>query len=215
MLESSLRPLTAAERRLLRARARELESRERGGPRTLALGVAVIAILWALTVIASDTPWPIVTLFWVLVGAAILLWVRRGLHHDLGRLRDMSRRYRSALRRNEGEVFRIQAKSFAEFEEVEDEGACYAFQLDGDRLAFVVGQGFYPRARFPSHDFSLVYPLDENGASIDMMIEKRGPRATAARTIPAATKLGLDLPEHLEVRKGGLEDLDEILRSRS
>ena len=73
MLESSLRPLTKAEQRLLGAKIRDLESRLGRGPRALIPGGVVIAILWALTLVASDTSWVIVTVFWIVAGAGILL----------------------------------------------------------------------------------------------------------------------------------------------
>lgn len=210
-VESTLRPLTQAERRLLKVKIREIDARLERRNRPLLPGVAIVAVLWVLTLVVSDASWPIVTAFWIVIGAAILVWVRRDLARDLDVLRDISRVYESALSRNEAEEFRFTSTSYAEFEEYEDEGACYAFQIAPNRLAFVVGQEFYPQARFPSHDFSLVYPLDERGGSADMFIEKRGDRAAPARTIPAETKLALAIPEHLEVRVGRIERLEEAL----
>jgi hypothetical protein len=66
------------------------------------------------------------------------------------------------------------------FEEIEDEGACYAFELEGGRVVFVAGQEFTESARFPSLDFSLVYPLVEQGRPVEMFIEKRGGKAAPA-----------------------------------
>ncbi len=106
----------------------------------------------------------------------------------------------------------MRASGFAEFEEIEDEGACYAFAIDEGRLAFVEGQDFYAGARFPSLDFSLVYVLDEAGQSVDMLIDKRGPKAAPTRIVPAAIKKTLDVPSHLELRAGTLADLERVLR---
>ena len=213
MLESSLRPLTKAEQRLLGAKIRDLESRLGREPKALIPGGVVIVILWALTLVASDTSWLIVTAFWIVAGAGILLWVRRDLKKDLGVLRDMLEGYKSALQRNEAEVYQVTATSFAEFEEIDDEGAYYAFEISGNRLVFVYGQDFYSQAKFPSHDFSLVYVLNERGETVDMVIEKRGPAVSAARIIPVAAKRELELPEHLDVVSGRLEQIEELLRS--
>ncbi len=210
-LEPSRRPLTDAERRLLDAKIRDLESRLNRGPNALVPVAIGTGVLWILTLLASDTAWPIVTGFWIVVGTGLYLWVRRDLTKNLDALREMRHAYESARRRNEAEVYEVKASGFAEFEEFEDEGACYAFQLDDDRLVFVVGQQFYPEGRFPSHDFSLVYILDERDFPADEVIEKRGPRAEPTRTIPAATKLRLEIPEHLEVRHGRLDQLEEML----
>ena len=95
--------------------------------------------------------------------------------------------------------------------EVEDEGACFAFDLGGGRIAFVSGQELYPVAGFPSLDFSLVYVLDEQGQAVDMLIDKRGPGASPVRTIPAATKWTLDIPESLSVMDGALDELEDLL----
>ena len=45
-----------------------------------------------------------------------------------------------------------------------------------------------------------------------MVIEKRGSRARAARIIPSATKLELEIPEHLEVITGTLSQVEDLLR---
>lgn len=119
----------------------------------------------------------------------------------------------SALRRDEAENFDIVAEAYAEFEEVEDEGACYAFDLGDGRMVFLAGQQFYPSARFPSLDFSVVYPLDEDGRSADMWLEKRGRATEPDRVIPAAVKWELAdrIPEPLKVVWGSLVTVEEDL----
>lgn len=118
----------------------------------------------------------------------------------------------SALRRNEADVYDIRASSHAVFDEIEDEGACYAFEIEGGRLVFVAGQEFYEGARFPSLDFSLVYPLDGHGQPVEMFIEKRGGKTAPSRRIPAALKKSLNIPDHLELRAGRIDDLEALLR---
>ena len=211
ILESTLRPLTPAEQRLLGARIRDLESHLARGPAVLIPGVVVIAILWTATLLVSDASWWIVSLFWILVGGGILLWVRRDLKKDMAGLRIVLAEYESARRKNEAEDFRVEATAFAELEEVEDEGACYAFEIDGGRLVFVAGQQFYPQARFPSLDFSLVHFLNEQGEPVDGVIAKRGPAASPDRVIPAMVKPNLEIPEHLEVLDGTTHQIEEIL----
>ena len=140
-----------------------------------------------------------------------MLWVRGDARKDARQQEAWRSCLESALRRNEADVYDIRAGAFAEIEEIEDEGACYAFEVDAGRLVFITGQQFYEGARFPSLDFSLVYLLDEAGQPVDMVIDKRGPRATAARKVPAAIKQKLDVPDHLEVRVGHLDNLENVL----
>ena len=211
-LSPARRPLTDKERRLIRAKIRNLSAQGRRASKAyLPIAGGLILVLWLWTLLASDAPWGIVTAFWLLVGGGITLWVRKDMHTHTGHLEGMARGLESALRRNETDAYDVRATSFAELEEIEDEGACYAFQLDGDRLVFISGQEFYESARFPSLDFSLLYILDERGERVDMFIDKRGARAAPARTIPAGVKHGLDVPDHLGVRSGRIDELEDSI----
>jgi hypothetical protein len=147
----------------------------------------------------------IVTAFWLVTGAAIALWVGRDMRKHASQFDDMAAGLQSALTANAADVYDVRARAFVEFEEKEDEGACYGFEIDGPRLVFVSGQEFYPGARFPSLDFSLVYVVDEAGRTVDMLIDKRGARAKPAYTIPAARHV--ERPAHLEVREGTIDTL--------
>ena len=216
MLSASRRPLTETERRFLRSKIRSLTARGRRAS-VVALPVTggVVFILWLWTILASDVNRVIVTAFWLIVGAGIAVWVRRDMRSHARDFETMSRGLESALRRNAADVYDVRAESFAELEEIEDEGACYAFEMDDGRITFIQGQEFYESARFPSLDFSLVYILDEAGQTVDMLLDKRGAKARPARRIPAAVKQRLDVPDHLEVRKGRIADLEDILATSS
>lgn len=211
-LQPMERPLTPAEARLLDAKVRDLRARGASSPKTVLIGVAGVGILWLVTLLASDAPWLAITTFWLVAGAVIVLWVRRDARRDTAHLAVWAERLESALRADRAEVYDIRGRRFAELEEFEDEGACYAFEIADDRVVFVTGQEFYPGARFPSLDFSLVYPLDEQGSQVDLWIEKRGERAEPAVVVPARVKWELEIPEHLTVVGGRLDRLEETLR---
>lgn len=216
VLPARRRPLRAAERRLLKARMRRHERRSGAFGRSVAIaGVAVIGVFWVVTLLASDAPWWLVTAFWLVAGALIGAWVRRDLRRENAHLPDTLASLESAVRRNEVESFDIVAVAYVEFEEVEDEGACYAFDLGDGRLVFLAGQEFYAAARFPSLDFSVVYPLDEAGRAADMWIEKRGERAAPVRVVAAPDKRRLadEIPESLHVVPGTLDRLAEALEA--
>jgi hypothetical protein len=216
VLGCSRRPLTAAERRLIEAKARSLTAGgQRASAKSLRIAGSTILVLWLLTLVASDASWPIVTAFWLVVGSGITLWVRRDIRKDAVHLEEMAGRLESSLRGNLADVYEIRANSFVEFQEIEDEGACYAFELDGNRFVFITGQEFYAGARFPSLDFGLVYVLDQRGETVDMFIDKRGAKARPARTIPADVKRQLELPGHLEVIVARLSELESCLRPSS
>jgi hypothetical protein len=216
MLSASRRPLTEKERRLLRAKSRTLTRR---GRRASVIAFPVtgggVLLLWLWTIVASDVNWVVVTMFWVIMGAGIALWVRREMRTHARNFETMSGGLDSALRRNAVDVCDVRSRWFAELEEIEDEGACYAFEMDDDRIVFIQGQEFYESARFPSLDFSLVYVLNEADQIVDMLIDKRGAKAAPVRRIPAAVKQRLDVPGHLEVRRGRIADLEDILGGSS
>jgi len=212
MLESARRPLKPAETRFLQATIKNLSGR---GRRTSKLYLPIVAaitiLLWLITIFIADAPWPVITVFWLVVGAVLALWVARDAKKDAAQLQSMAQGLQSALKKNAADVYDVQARSFVEFEEIDDEGAAYGFELDDGRVLFILGQEFYPGAKFPSLDFSLVYFLDENGQTVDMEIEKRGDRASPSRVIPAMIKRRLQIPEHLETSPGGIAHLEDLL----
>lgn len=206
--------MTEPERRVIRARIQSLRGRGRRA-RTgwIPVAIGVIGGLWLWTLLASDAPWLVVTAFWLAVGGGIALWVRRDMRRHADQFADMGTALQSALVAGIADVYDVRARAFAEIEEVEDEGACYAFEIEGPRLVFLNGQEFYPGARFPSLDFSLVYIRDDAGNTVDMLIDRRGARTAPARTIPAASAKQIERPEHLEVRAGTIEALTDMLQN--
>jgi hypothetical protein len=208
------RSLTPAEQRLMQAAIASQRNRFRSlASRVLQASVLIIGILWLLTLLASHfssqkLPWWIITLFWIIVGGAIALWSyipeRRRLAAGLAKFEKASGQCQAI-------AVHIRSDRVVEFEEVEDEGACYAFQLPDNRIRFVDGQDFYASARFPNSDFSLVHILSEEGELLECQITKHGRKLKPARTIPAKMKSSLNIPGHLEVIQGNVDDLERLL----
>jgi hypothetical protein len=213
-LQPVRRTLTDAERRLLRARIAGLRRTHASAPaRVQAIAGAIVGLLWVATLLASDSPWMVVTAFWLVVGGGLVMWAARDARRDAAAAEAQARGLESALRRDAADEYIVRASRFAELEEVEDEGACYAFELDGTRLVFVCGQQFYPASRFPSLDFSIVEILDEADRVADMTIDKRGAKAHPDRVVPVVVREHLEVPEHLEVRTGTVAALEQSLQS--
>ena len=95
-------------------------------------------------------------------------------------------------------------------DEQEDEGACFAFQV-ADRIVFVSGQEFYPSASFPNSDFALVEISDSRGRIVEMAIETAGKKLQPIRTIAAESKSRLQIPDHLHIILGRLDDIERLL----
>ncbi len=208
-IDGVLRPLLQVEQRaMMRAlgvRQRRLDRLRR---RLFFFSSVVFGALWGLTLAVSKDRAIVVTAVWLAIGAVVTLWsyfsARRELFMDVNR-------YEQGLERNEVREWRVQSTEMVEFEEEEDEGACYAFQLNNGRILFISGQEYYPSARFPNTDFSLANIYDNNGVRIEELIHKRGHRLEPSRTVPASFKADLFIPEHLRTIEGRLAELERLL----
>jgi hypothetical protein len=129
-------------------------------------------------------------------------------------MRSQARVFEEAIRTNRAREIRLQATRVVEFEEEEDEGACYAFDHDGNAAVFIVGQEFYEDDHFPNTDFSMVEILGERGQAIDVLLIKRGRKLQVERVVPAEVKNRLELPQHLTLVPGPLDRIEESVSQK-
>lgn len=122
-------------------------------------------------------------------------------------------RHESALRTNEAHVIRVQSSQMVEFEEHEDEGACYAFQLENRQILFISGQEFHSSAKFPNTDFSLAEIAAADGTIVQCFLEKSGKRLRPQRKISSKQKALLRIPDHMQMIEGELGQIEQILAS--
>ena len=192
--------------RLIRAKIRYTRRWIRRTAATvLALNLAFVAaiVLWKVLLLPGAV---------VIIAAIFAFAVDAALLTNLGKILELNRPLQSAQRRNVAETFDVRATRFVLFEKIEDEGADYAFELGDNQILFVHGQDFYPTARFPCLNFSIVHLLDELGKHLDIWIEKRSAKAAPGRVIPAETKKQLTMPRHLEIRSIAFGDIERHLR---
>jgi hypothetical protein len=167
-------------------------------------------VLWALVAVGSllsspFSPWP--ALAWAGILVLIVIWI---LLEERPKSAARLRRLEAALQQNEAHEIRIQSQEMVEFEEAHDEGAAYAFQV-GESIVFICGQDFYPTAKFPNTDFSMVEIHAANDVVVDSEIVTHGKKLKPLRTIATEIHIRLCMPEHLEVIPGRLDDLDSLL----
>jgi hypothetical protein len=179
--------------------------------RQLTAMVVVCGTLWVVTLIVTfreKGSFLIATLLWGGLSVVFYTW-----NYKVERPKLVAEvcRYEAALEKNKAEVVRIQSDEMVEFEEAEDEGECYAFQVDENCIAFVSGQDFYSTAKFPNSDFSLVHIRDENSMLLATFIEKTGKKLKPVRKISAAEKSKMKVPDHLTVIEGELASLEQLL----
>lgn len=209
MFETRDRNLTDLERRRLERQAAGLR-REAAVimRRTLLVAVVTCGVLALLTILASDVAWPGIVAVWGVIAAVVGTWTWR---QEAGSWRARVAQLESARRADRVHEVRIAADACVELEEVEDEGACYAFDTGDGSIVFVAGQEFYPAGSFPSSDFSLVHVLEEAGRLVDFRLEIHGRPLAPARTIQAGVKRRLRWPEHLERVRGSLDEVERLL----
>ena len=211
--DGTVRPLSKSERRLLESKISALHQREKQyRVRSVKISLALWGGASGLTLLANPanrtaSGWPVVELVWGGIALLMAVWlILKDRRQRLARIHSI----RDALYRSEAHVVRIRSDAVVEFEEEEDEGACYAFQA-AENIVFISGQEFYPSAKFPNTDFSLVQIRDRRGAPVESLIATDGKRLQPIRTIPAELKAKLRVPEHLQVLEGKLDDLDRLL----
>jgi hypothetical protein len=213
------RTLMEAEKRELEARIRRLQSIVRFSlPKAAAASLIVCGTLAALTLFVSDAPRAVIVGFWVALAVLFTLWI--GLPGRTG-LRRQAIALEAALQHDRARVFRVQSTRVVEFEEIEDEGACYAFDIsDGlpagalakaGRVLFVLGQEFYAGDDFPNSDFSLATVLGPGNAIVDEIFTKTGAKLEPERRIARDVKDRLTIPDHLEVIEADLTTIESAL----
>jgi hypothetical protein len=204
-----IRPLSDKEKRAIQKQIVSIKNRARPLRRRVVMtGLAVFGSLSALTILLSETHWLVPIILFTIVGGLICWSV---LHQEERTNRERIRQLESVLNQGSVREFRIQASNVVEFEEEEDEGACFAFQYAPDQLVFISGQEFYESSKFPNNDFSLIHIEDLSGNLVEFFIEKRGQKLRPDRIVAAMVKSKLKIPEHLTCVSGNLNDLEKLL----
>jgi hypothetical protein len=205
------RGLTNAERAELGARVERLDRLIRFSLlKAAAASLIVCGVLATFTLLASDAPRPLIVGFWL--GMTLLFTVWIGTQGRAG-FRRQRTALAGAIRHNRAREFRIQSSRVVEFEEIEDEGACYAFDAGDRRIVFVQGQEFYAEDDFPNTDFSLVDVLGPGNTVVDAIFIKTGARLQPERSIRRDVKNRLAIPDHLAVIEGDLKTIEAALTS--
>jgi hypothetical protein len=212
------RPINEKEHRYLKSKAADILRRRARMWQNLYWAYGFAALLSALTILADwnkpiyrPLPDAIIavsfwTIFTTVTGFPAFVQQRR-------RRATRASQYDQVLQRGTCSDLRIQSKRMWEFEELGDEGLCFAFELDSGGVVFVAGQELYAGPRFPNQDFSLVEFHTADGQLLDFIVEKRGAKLVPERVITAKEKENLHLPEHASFLEGTLEDVYAKLNS--
>ena len=154
-LNGVVRTLREPEKRAIRRSIEWCRYRLRVGVRNVALfGIGIFVVVSTITSLVAKSISPFFPIaVWFMICTGLVVWVAVSSRRDLIREID---RLEGTLLHDEADEVTIQSTEMVEFQEEEDEGACYALQLNSGRIVFVVGQDYYPSAKFPNTDFSLV-----------------------------------------------------------
>ena len=207
------RALTDLEKRELHTRLDRLQSMIRVGPlKAAAASVAVCGVLAVLTLVFSDAPRLLIVGFWLALAILFTVWIGVPGRTDIRRQHSL---LTAALQHDRGRVFHVQSGRVVEFEEIEDEGACFAFDIGEGRILFVQGQEFYPDDEFPNSDFSLVTVLGPGNAVADEIFTKSGAKLDPERRITKEVKDRVTIPDHLETIEADLATIESALPPHS
>jgi hypothetical protein len=206
------RPLSDAERATLTLRLQQARRESRLAlVKTGAASSAVCGLLGVLTALASDAPLAVIVAFWLALATLFTAWIgwpwRKLMRRQIPVLE-------GALRTARVIDTRLTSRRVVEFEEFEDEGACYAFAQEDGSCVFVVGQEFYDDDDFPNTDFSIIDVIGENGLPVTSWLTKVGAKLRPERVVPAAMRDALEIPEHLVVVETPIDHIEAALRRR-
>ncbi len=118
------------------------------------------------------------------------------------------------LEKDTAKVSYCNSKEMIEFEEIEDEGAQYFFQVEENKIFHISGQEYYETSVFPSNEFELVSILGKNSnETADFYIHTIGHKISPIMVVPADVKKEYidkisELPEIIE---GNIKDLDSVM----
>ena len=209
MFQDTVRPLNDKEKRALALRLASFKADWiRFRRRFAVVAAGLCAVMTPVTVIAGNVSWAIGLTFWSTISALIGAWV---WVEQVTRRRKRVQQIDLALRGGQVREVRVQASAVVELEEVEDEGACYAFDVGNGTVVFISGQEFYPSRTFPNADFSLIEVHDTEGVAIESYLEKRGDRLKISKTISAESRKRLRVPDHLERLDAPLVEIERVL----
>lgn len=207
--DATERALTTDERAQLSARVTAVRSARRGAlARTALASLLVCGILALLTIAVSDAPWSVILLFWSALVIVFVLWISVPQHRVM---QEHEAVLSDALLTNRARVTHVQSARVVQFEEAEDEGACYAFDYRDQTSLFIVGQEFYEDDDFPNSDFSIVELLGTHGRPVDSTLVKAGTKLVPGRVVPADAKRLIQVPDHLSVVGAPLDRVEAAL----
>lgn len=207
--DATERALTADERAQLSARVTTARTGRRTAlARTGLSTLLVCGLLAILTFAFSHSAWWIILLFWSALVVVFTLWIGMPLRRTMQERESM---LSDALQASRARVTRVQSARVVEFEEEEDEGACYAFDYRDQTSVFVVGQQFYEADDFPNSDFSIIDLLGTHGRPLDSRLVKTGTKLVPGRVVPADVKRLVQIPDHLSVVAAPLDRVESAL----
>lgn len=152
------------------------------------LGIPTLLFLVAIPVILfTDTKEP--KWIFLLLAAALYFAVGPGVSgKSFIRERRRLKEYDLLRVRNEVTVFEVRSSRYYFFDEEEDEGVFYLFEVAPDELLFFGGQDYYPTRQFPSNEFEIVLGYSGGGELLLMEIYSTGEKITPLKKISGAEK---------------------------
>ncbi|NLD35810.1 MAG: hypothetical protein GX654_02990 [Desulfatiglans sp.] len=219
MIQSLTRPINEKEKRFLRLKIRELSKHIDESPVLLKLlkqvcfGFGISGFLCFLGSISTDDqpPFWFYLLIFIVPGLVWTLWFFIKKMKDEKAIISRIQTYKDASNNGTVKVTRIKTDRMFEAEEYEDEGACYFFEVEKDKVFLIMGQEYYSTTNFPNSDFSIIEIIDTKGQLVDSIIEKQGKKLKPLRLIPREDKIKIDLTNDNKLIPCSLDHIESYL----
>jgi hypothetical protein len=208
MVEAYTRLLTPQEKRMVRAGIALCNQQMRRGKRVAFVPLLAIPIALAFLWVGQNMN-AMVAIGCGAVYLPIFAWATRDARRDSLQRR---KRWQAILDDNRVDVLRCVAGEVVEWEEKEDEGKTYFFQIEEDKILVLTGQEYYPTRRFPNDDFELV--ISEGERPVFGYTRCLGNKLNPQFVLPASSKREWYQPQDREIFEGRVSDLESILRRK-
>ncbi len=203
MYREYVRPLSESEKRFLKvesARLKNLSSRE-FGPKSIIISLVLGLLAGASFGFFANYPW-----YWgAILGsiAGFLLKLFAGLDY----YKSFRKFEKNSSQATEVKVREIEAEKLIEFQEFEDFGVMYCFEVEPNKFFVLNGQDYYETPRFPCLSFEIV--------EIEGMLYTIRPKSKKHkpdRSLPETVARDLGFYQNEVVIEGTFENIEENLK---
>jgi hypothetical protein len=220
MYDQFERKLTEKEIKFLKTNIQAREKRNRSRYKAIIIqcliGYGIAGVICLLgNLLSKDQPpfWFYMIIFWG-AGTFLAFSLAKNAYRENMENSRMLSFLTDALQNGKARVEKIQSQRMLEVEELEDEGACYFFEVEARKLFQLYGQEYYSSATFPSTEFCLIDIIDSNGNPVASFLENNGEKLSPYRMICAKDTVKDLIPYDQKFIDCGIDEFEEYVKQK-